>query len=247
MPQTVGEYPVPGPTVNFGKEMKEYCSPLPLESSAWGTSLFIGSCSSQGWTCVTELNCCRTLLKQECACGGNHSQQEKSCRLKRRLQCQASELYGVPGVVGPWGSCLAGTEQHSELSEDDRKWTRQAKSSRKSFCSFVIAWESTTGSDCTSRRMESSFSSRATILLSNCSLRCWSSNTRSYIMFWVWENNRDESQIRHCGMWWSILGDIRVSAAANFSHSIMIAENFKDLTSPAQQKLNDLSPINVLA
>lgn len=107
--------------------------------------------------------------------------------LKERKTPEAYELYGVSGVVGPWQSCLAGTEQHSELREDDRKWTRQAKSSRKSFCSFVIAWESTTGSDCTLRRMEFSFSSRATIRLSSSSLRCWSSNTRSYIMFWVWK------------------------------------------------------------
>lgn len=105
------------------------------------------------------------------------------------LSVEDYQVYGVCDVVGPEQSCLAGTEQHSELREDDRKWTRQAKSSRKSFCSFVIAWESTTGSDCTLRRIESSFSSRATILLSSSSLRCCSSDTRSYIMFWVWRGN----------------------------------------------------------
>lgn len=53
--------------------------------------------------------------------------------------CETEEPYGVSGEVDPGKICLAGTEQHSALREDDRKWTRQAKLSRKSFCSFVIA------------------------------------------------------------------------------------------------------------
>lgn len=61
------------------------------------------------------------------------------CRERGKALSEAFQLYGVSDVVEPGQICLAGTEQHSELREDDRKWTRQAKSSRKSFCSFVIA------------------------------------------------------------------------------------------------------------
>lgn len=145
----------------------------------------------------------------------------KVSRLQGKPQSEAYELYGVSGVVGPGQSCLAGTEQHSELREDDRKWTRQAKSSRKSFCSFVIAWESTTGSDCTLRRMESSFSSRATILLSSSSLRCWSSNTRSYIMFWVCKATGRTVHSHILQPTWSRV-IIRVSGAGNLSPHLYI-------------------------
>lgn len=62
----------------------------------------------------------------------------KGCRGRGKVLSEAFQLYGVSDVE-PGQICLAGTEQHSELREDDRKWTRQAKSSRKSFCSFVIA------------------------------------------------------------------------------------------------------------
>lgn len=67
------------------------------------------------------------------------AKKKKKLEKKTKQVIEAFQLCGVSGVADPGQICLAGTEQHSELREDDRKWTRQARSSRKSFCSFVIA------------------------------------------------------------------------------------------------------------
>lgn len=73
--------------------------------------------------------------------------------------------------------------ERSEASEAGRKrWT---KPSRKSCCCWVMAWEMRQGSACRLPVTESSLSSNVPMRLSSSSLRSCSSDTRSYITFWV--------------------------------------------------------------
>lgn len=78
---------------------------------------------------------------------------------------------------------LSERSDRSEASDAGLK--RCTKPSRKSCCCWVMACEMRQGSACRLPVTESSLSSNVPIRLSSSSLRSWSSDTRSYITFWV--------------------------------------------------------------